>query len=394
MPEPRVITKTQIVIFAVACGIAVANLYYAQPLLETIGATFGVNEAAAGLVVTVTQIGYACGLVLLAPLGDLLENRRLILTVMCGTLVALAGATLAPAFPVFLAASLAIGVTTVVAQILVPLAAHFAEPGKRGAVVGQVMSGLLTGILLARAVAGLLSAAIGWRGVYLVSAIVMTLLIVVLARTIPARKPESTASYGALLASLVRIFRSEPVLRRRIAYHFAMFGSFSVFWTSITFLLSAAPFHLSTAWIGAFALAGAVGAIVAPIAGRLGDRGHGRIATGAALLLASAAFALTLLQASIAALIVGAIALDLAVQTNLVLGQQAIYALNPAERSRLNTLYISAFFLGGALGSWLAGMLYAHGGWPAVVALGSGMPLAAFLVWLTEARTSRASAAA
>jgi predicted MFS family arabinose efflux permease len=171
-----------------------------------------------------------------------------------------------------------------------------------------------------------------------------------------------------------------------------MFGSFSVFWTAITFLLSAAPFHFSTAWIGAVALAGAAGAFIAPVAGRLGDAGHGKIATGCALVLASAAFLLTLFQTSIVAIVAGAILLDLAVQTTLILGQHAIYALNPAERSRLNTLYISTFFLGGALGSALASTLYEHGGWPAVVALGAGMPLVAFAIWLTEPRRAAVSA--
>jgi predicted MFS family arabinose efflux permease len=315
-----------------------------------------------------------------------------VLTILFGTLLALVAAVFSPTIGIFLAASFAIGVTSVVAQILVPLASHFAPEGKRGEVVGQVMSGLLIGILLARAVAGIISSFVGWRGVYVVSAILLAGMIAVLARTIPYRAPDSNASYGALLASLARIYRSEPVLRRRAIYQFTMFGSFSVFWTAITFLLSSAPFHFSTAWIGAVALAGAAGAFIAPVAGRLGDAGYGRIATGCALLLASAAFALTLFQTSIVAIVAGAILLDLAVQTTLILGQHAIYALNPAERSRLNTLYISTFFLGGALGSALAAVLYAHGGWPAVVALGAGMPLVAFLIWLTEPRAAVVSA--
>jgi predicted MFS family arabinose efflux permease len=392
MNAPPTITRTQIIIFAVACGLAVGNLYYAQPLLETIGATFGVGESTAGLIVTLTQLGYAAGLLFLAPLGDLIENKRLILTILAGTLVALVGAVFSPTIGIFLAASFAIGVTSVVAQILVPLASHFAPEGKRGEVVGQVMSGLLIGILLARAVAGVLSTFVGWRGVYVVSAILLGAMIAVLARSIPYRAPDSRASYGALLASLARIYRNEPVLRRRAIYQFTMFGSFSVFWTAITFLLSAAPFHFSTAWIGAVALAGAAGAFIAPVAGRLGDAGHGKIATGCALVLASAAFLLTLFQTSIVAIVAGAILLDLAVQTTLILGQHAIYALNPAERSRLNTLYISTFFLGGALGSALASTLYEHGGWPAVVALGAGMPLVAFAIWLTEPRRAAVSA--
>jgi predicted MFS family arabinose efflux permease len=380
------ISGAMIGVFALACGLAVANLYYAQPLLETIGRTYSVDEAAAGLIVTTTQLGYAAGLVLVAPLGDVLENRRLIATVLLGTVAALLCAAAAPTFATFLIASLAIGMTSVVAQILVPFAAHLAPAERRGRVVGQVMSGLLLGILLARAAAGIISGAIGWRSVYVISAVLLALLIAVLLRVLPRRQPDFTGSYRALLASLGRIYLNQPILRRRAAYQSAMFGSFSAFWTSITFLLAGPHFNFSQTIIGIFALAGALGALFAPIAGRLGDSGHERVVTGAAFVVAAAGFGLTLLQSQVWALVCGAILLDLAVQTTLVLGQRAIYALNPAERSRLNTLYIATFFCGGAAGSAVSGLVYARAGWTGVVVLGAALPLAALGLWLTDRR--------
>ena len=378
-----------IAIFAVACGLAVGNIYYAQPLLEAIGAGFSVGHAQAAFVVTVTQIGYAFGLLALVPLGDLVENRRLILTILVGTVVSLVCAGVAPNFACFLAASLAIGVSSVVAQVLVPLAANLAPAAERGRVVGQVMSGLILGILFARALAGFISGVAGWRAVYLVSAVMLTLTLVVLARALPVRRPAYPDGYLALMRSLVTIFRREPVLRRRVVYQSAMFGLFSAFWTTITFHLSAAPFHLSTTWIGAFALVGAAGALVAPLAGRLGDGGYGRWVSGAAFCIAAFGFALALVPDRLWTLALAAVAIDVAVQASLVSGQQAIYALDPAARGRLNTLYIGLFFFGGAAGSWLGSVAYERAGWSGVVALGVALPLAALLYWCTE-RPARA----
>jgi predicted MFS family arabinose efflux permease len=390
-PRPAVpLSNGTIAVFAVACGLAVANLYYAQPLLDTLGHAFGVGEAVAGLLVTVTQLGYAAGLILIAPLGDLLENRRLIVTVLCGTVVALLAAASATSFVAFLAASLAIGVTSVVAQILVPFAAHLAPAEQRGRIVGQVMSGLLMGILLARAAAGVISGAVGWRAVYLISAAALAVMIGVLLRTLPLRRPTVVLGYGALLASLGHIFITQPILRRRAAYQAAMFGGFSAFWTCITFLLAGPHYHFSQTLIGVFALAGAAGALIAPIAGRLADAGHERVATGAAFVCGSAAFLLTLRQSDLWALVAGAIFLDLAVQTTLVIGQRAIYALDASIRSRLNTLYVATLFCGGALGSALSAFAYARAGWAGVALLGAALPLAAFVLWLTERRDPRA----
>ncbi len=379
-------SRALILLFATGAGLSVGNLYYAQPLLEAIASSFGVTEAEAGLVVTVTQLGYAVGLVLLVPLGDLFENRRLLTLILGGTVLSLVGASAAPGMGWFVLASLAIGVSSVVAQVLVPFAASLAPAERRGEVVGQVMSGLLLGILLARSVAGLVAYSLGWRAVYLLSAGLMALLALTLRLCLPTRQPGFQGTYGGLLRSLKTIFLTQPVLRRRAAYQAAMFGSFSAFWTCLTFLLSDAPFRFSQAQIGLVALVGTLGALVAPLAGKLGDRGDSRPITGVALALGALSFALTLWQNSLVALVVGACLLDLGVQTTLVLGQQAIYSLDESQRSRLNTLYISIFFLGGALGSALASQAYAQGGWPWVVAIGGGAPLLAFLYWITEAR--------
>lgn len=379
-----------ILMFALACGLTAGSLYYAQPLLETLGRQFNVGEAATGLIVTITQLGYAAGLVLIAPLGDLLENRRLIAIVLSGTVLASLAAAFATSFPMFLAASLAIGVTAVVAQVLVPFAGHLAPPENRGRVVGQVVSGLLMGVLLARAAAGILSGAVGWRAVYFISAALLTLTIAVLLRVLPRRQPTFALGYFALVGSLGRIFATEPILRRRAATQSCMFAAFSAFWTSITFLLAGPHYHLSQTGIGLFALAGAAGALFAPVAGRLGDSGHERTATGCAYALAAGAFALTLVQTQIWALVSGAIFLDLAVQTTLVLGQRAIYALDPAARSRLNTIYIATFFCGGAVGSAISGMAYARAGWLGVALFGTLLPIGALLIWLTDRQPARA----
>ncbi len=376
-------SRALILLFASAAGLSVGNLYYAQPLLHALSMAFHVDEAQTGLIVTVTQLGYAVGLVLLVPLGDLFENRRLLTTMMGGTVLALLAAAASPSMPWFIAASLAIGVTSVVAQVLLPFAASLAPPETRGQVVGEVMSGLLLGILLARAVAGFLSEHLGWQAVYLTSAGLMALTAFTLRVALPERQPNFKGTYRDLIRSLVTIFRQQPILRRRAAYQAAMFGSFSAFWTCITFLLSAPPFNFSLAQIGLVALVGAFGATAAPQAGRLGDKGYSRPVTGAALALAVAGFALTLIT-NLPTIILGAILLDLGVQTTLVLGQQAIYALDADQRSRLNTLYISVFFVGGAAGSAAGSFAYGHGGWPYVVAIGAGAPLLALLYWATD----------
>ncbi len=371
-------------LFSVACGLAVANLYYAQPLLGLLAQSFGVAASQTALVVTCTQLGYALGLLLVVPLGDRFENRRLIVVLMLACVFSLLAMALAPNLMCFGAASMLVGVTSVVAQVLVPLAAHLAPEDSRGKVVGQVMSGLLLGILLARAAAGVLSQHLGWRGVYALSAGLMAAMTLALRVCLPQRRPDNQFGYLQLLGSLAVIFRAEPVLRRRAFYQCLMFGSFSLFWTGITFHLSAPPLGFSQTGIGMFALVGAAGALVAPWVGQLGDRGKGRITTGVAFLLGTFGFLCTGWQSQLWALALGAIVVDVAVQATLILGQQQIYSLRPEQRSRLNTLYIAIFFLGGAVGSGLAGPLFAHGGWNSVVMAGATLPLLGLLAWATE----------
>ena len=262
---------------AVACGLTVANLYYAQPLLDLISRSLHVGEGTATLVVTLTQVGYAIGLIFVLPAGDLIENRTLVTRTLIGTAIALLLAGLAPDFGVFIAASVLVGLTSVVAQILVPFAAHLAPPEQRGRFVGQVMSGLLLGILLARTVASLIAGAAGWRAIYLISAGLMVALAVVLRRVLPLRAPSHTAGYRTLLVSVAGLARDEPVLRRLAVSHACMFGAFTAYWTAIAYELIN-EHGLTQTEVGFFALVGAAGAAAAPVAGRLADRGLGRVA--------------------------------------------------------------------------------------------------------------------
>jgi predicted MFS family arabinose efflux permease len=380
------------IVLAVACGLTVANLYYAQPLLAPIADTFGVSEGTSALVVTVTQLGYAIGLALLLPLGDLLENRALASRLLVLTAAALAGLAFAPSFGTFVALAALVGLTSVVAQILVPLAAHLAPAGQAGAFVGKVMSGLLLGILLARTVASLVAAQFGWQTVYVASAVLMLAVSLALSRLLPRRAPTAPAPYGTLLRSIVTIAREEPALRRRTATQALMFGAFTSFWTAIAFELT--DHHgLTQAGVGVFALVGAAGALAAPIAGRIGDRGHGALASGIALAVAAGALLLAATTASsLVLLAVAAVALDLAVQGHQVLSQQEIYALRPAARARINTAFMSTIFVSGAICSALSGVLYDAGGWTAVALFAAALPATAFVVWARS--SSRALAPA
>jgi predicted MFS family arabinose efflux permease len=378
-----------VLLLAVACGLSVANLYYAQPLLGPISRSFGVGTGSASVVLVVTQLGYAAGMVLLAPLGDLLENRRLAARVLLASAAALALAAAAPTLPVFVLAALAVGVTSVVAQILVPVAARLAPEESRGAVVGRVMTGLLLGILLARTVSSLITAALGWRAVYALSAVLVLTMSAVLTKLLPRHQPEAGPRYPALLHSMLALVREEPVLRRRALYQALMFAAFSVFWTTIADELVAGH-GLSQTGVGLFALVGAAGAAAAPLAGRLGDRGHSRVGTGVAFAVAAGSLLLAALApGSLALLAVAAVGLDCAVQTSLVLGQRAVYGLRPEARSRLNTVFITTFFLGGALGSAVGGLLYDADGWRTSALVGAALPVVGLLVWLGErARTA------
>ncbi|MFD2143172.1 MFS transporter [Ancylobacter oerskovii] len=376
-------------LLALAAGAGAANLYYAQPLIAPIAADIGLDESAASLIVTLGQIGYIAGLLLVVPLGDAIENRRLLgLVLLCAG----AGLTLAagaPSAPVFAGAAVVYGFGSVVAQVAVPFASHLATPQERGRRVGNVVAGLMTGIMLARPVASLVAHWFGWRAVFLVSAVLMLALAGGLRLMLPQRRPQGGLSLWALLRSFPTLLRTQPVLRRRIAYQMPMFGSFILFWTAVPLELAGPAFGLDQRGIALFALAGAAGVFGSSLAGRLADRGHSRLGTGLSLASAVLGFALAAIgvaQGSVMLLALGAVVLDLAVAANLVFGQRALFMLDPAIRARLNALFIAMFFLGGALGSAVASPLYVLGGWSAVSVAGIVVLLAALGYFATEGR--------
>ncbi|MGN6778653.1 MFS transporter [Rhizobium sp.] len=388
LPE-KTISPLLTFMFAAACGLVAANLYYGQPLAGPISQSLGFTPAATGLIVTLTQIGYGLGLLLIVPLGDLLENRKLVLTLVALAAVALVGAAFAWSPSLFLLASLCIGLASVAVQVLVPFAAHMAPDASRGAVVGNVMSGLLVGIMLARPAASFLSELLSWHAVYIISAGVMIGLIVILRLVLPTRVPHTKLHYGQLLSSMGHLALRTPVLQRRALYQACMFGAFSLFWTTTPLLLASPAFSLTQNGIALFALAGAAGAVASPIAGRVADRGWTKLATAFALVLAIIAFLIGHFSGSgsllaLITLTLSGIMLDFGVQTNLVLGQRAIFALSAEHRSRLNGLYMATFFAGGALGSALGGWAYATGGWNMASWIGVAFPVVALLAYLTE----------
>jgi len=383
--EQRKLPSSLVLLMAVACGAAVANIYYAQPLLSTIAHDFSVSDGTAGLLVTASQIGYAAGLVLLVPLGDMIERRRLITGILLVTALALAATAAAPNLTLLAAALLVVGVTSVVAQILVPLASALAAESERGQVVGKVMSGLLVGILVARTASGLLSELGGWRLVFGVSAGLMVALSAVLHFRLPRVRPTTDLSYPALLRSVGELVLEQPTLRVRMAYGALQMGQFSVLWTTIAFLLAGRPYNYSDATIGLFGLVGLAGALAAQVAGRMADRGRHHLSTGlffATMLLSWAAIAAG--KTSLTALIIGIAFLDLGVQGAQITSQSVIYSLDPAARSRLTTAYMTTVFASAAASSALAAAIWDAGGWNAVATLGATLAAVGVAVWIAE----------
>lgn len=387
--KPTAMTGFLTFIFAAGCGLTAANLYYAQPLIGLIAPDIGLSDTLAGFVVTFTQIGYGLALLLIAPLGDKLENRKLVLVTMLAAAIALMGMAFT-AHPIpFLAAAFLIGLTSVGAQLLVAFGANLAPDRHRGQVIGNIMAGLMLGILLARPLSSTLTGLFGWRAVFEIMAMVMLLIALMVAALLPKRQPATHLSYGAILRSLFGLVRNNAVLRRRSAYHIPLFAAFSLYWTSVPLLLAGPRFGLSQQGIALFALAGALGIVAAPIAGRLADRGWSRFTTGFAMLLVAASFLLAWLGAemqSLPLLVLASIALDFGVQANLVTGQRALFAQAPEIRSRLNGLYIASFFFGGAVGSVLASATFTHGGWSITTATGLALPILSLLFFATEFR--------
>jgi predicted MFS family arabinose efflux permease len=373
-------------VFAVSCGALVANIYYSQALITTISPALGLHAGIAGLTVMLTQLGYAAGLVLLVSLADLVENRRLILWCVGGTAIGLIGAAVSTSPLQFLIASFVIGCCAVAAQIIVPFAAHLAHEHRRGQVIGNVMGGLIAGIMLARPLANFIASAFGWRAVFGVSAGVTTAIAILLWFALPERRPRGGMSYGSILGSLWHLLVTTPALRRRAAYQAIVFGAFNLFWTAVPLALSR-TFGFDQRGIALFALAGAGGALAAPIAGRLADRGLSRAATGLAMTTVALAFAVSgwaVAAGAIVVLAIAAIALDAASQTNQIVSQRIIYSLDPESRGRINAVFMTSIFLSGALCSLLAGATYYYGGWPATALTGVALGVLALAIFARE----------
>lgn len=380
------LTPALLTLLAATCGLLVASLYFAQPLSAPIGQELGLSPQAAGLVVTLAQLGYCVGLFLLTPLGDILENKRLVLSTMGCAALALVIAAVAPTQHSFLLACLLVGIGACAVQMLVPLAAHMAEPARRGHVIGKMTGGLLLGILLARPVASAMAGVAGWRSVFAVSALLTAGMLVVVWRRLPPLHPGVHAPYRELVASMGRLFVAHRPLRKRALSQAAMFGTFSLFWTAVPWLLLGRG--MTQQGLALFALAGAGGAFIAPWAGKLADHGHTRALTVGAMCVTALAFGATAAGGPLWLLLVAAVLVDAGVQANHVIGQREVLGLDPAARNRVNSVYMGTFFIGGAIGSSVAGLLF-HQGWWAVAMAGTLLPMLALAIYLALDGTPR-----
>lgn len=379
-----VLTRGVVLLFAVACGASVANVYFSQPLLVTMGHNLAMSPALVGSVVTLTHVGYGLGLFFLVPLGDMADRRRLIVTQLVFLVVALVVVSTAHTAAILLAGMAATGLLAVVTQTSVAFAASLAPPAERGRVVGLVTSGVVIGILLARTASGLMADLAGWRSVYLASASLTALLALILYRVLPrpSDAPTTTLRYGQLLRSTITLFARERLLRLRALFGLLIFAAFSTLWSSVALPLSEAPYSLSHSAIGTLGLIGVVGALAATAAGRLNDRGLSRRTTGIALaLLAVSWVPLAFTRGSLWALVVGVILLDLAVQAVHVTNQTLIYALRPDAGSRLIGGYMVFYSIGSATGAIAAASLYTVAGWGAVCALGATFSCLGLALW-------------
>ena len=389
-PNPActpLLTRSALLLFAIAAGLSVANVYFAQPLLDALSLQFGFDTASVGFVVTVTQIGYALGLFLIVPLGDWLDRRHLVVSQLTMSAAALVVAGCATTKMTLLIAMFFVGLIAVVVQVLVSFAASLALPEQRGSAVGTVTSGVVLGILLARTIAGVLSDAAGWRSVYLCSAALTLLLAWSLFRVLPRTPVVRThSSYPHLLRSVVELFLSSPILRIRATIALLLFASFGTLWTSLVLPLSSPPYSLSRTAIGLFGMAGVAGAIAAGRAGRMADQGLGNWTTGMGLaLLLGSWLPIGYLHRSLVALTAGIVILDFAVQAVHVTNQSMIFAAHPEARSRVVAAYMIFYSIGSGTGAIASTRAYAEFGWAGVCRLGMCFSSAALLFWMFTA---------
>ncbi|MEQ5840648.1 MFS transporter [Paraburkholderia acidicola] len=387
-PARAVLTRPVTLLFAATAGFAVANVYYAQPLLDTLAHQFDISRAAIGGILTITSLCYGLGLLLLVPLGDLWDRRRMILIQSVVSALALLAIGTATQAPVLLVGMALIGFLSVVTQVLVSFAAGLAEPAERGQIVGTVTSGIVLGILLARTFSGAIADLAGWRAVYFTSASVTLLLAIVLSRVLPHHRfPGVSEPYPRLIASVFTLFAQERVLRVRASIGFLHFAAAMTLWTPMVLPLSAPPLSLSHTEIGLFGLAGAAGALGAARAGRLADRGFAQWTSGIGLALMLVSWLPTaLVMHSLVALVVGVIAFDLGLQAVHVTNQSLIYSVRPEARSRLTAGYMLFYAVGCASGSIASTCVYARFGWSGVCTLGAAISATALVFWYATLR--------
>ncbi|WP_413729982.1 MFS transporter [Sodalis sp. RH22] len=388
--QTKQLSKATVLLFALACGATTANVYYSQSIAGPIAASLQLPASLAGLIVTTTQLGYGIGLFFLVCVADLVENRRLVLITTTGTILSLFGVASSSA-PGLLITSLALGMCTVGSQILVPLAVQLSPATKRGQVIGNIMGGLVVGIMLSRPLASFLTAHWGWRAIFIFSAVVMLGTLLLLARALPRWRPRPSRGYVATLRSMLGLLTTSRPLQRRAAYQGTLFAVFNMFWTAGPLMLHV-RFGMGQMGISAFALAGAAGALSTPLAGMVADRGGSRSGTGLVLLCAAIALLISgwgQAAGSLLILVVAAIILDASTQANQVFGQRTIQSLDSEARGRLNAAYMTVIFLCGAMGSALGSATYYLGGWLATSLVGTTMVVVILGVFATEFRTPR-----
>ncbi|SFK02278.1 MFS transporter [Methylophaga sulfidovorans] len=382
--QQNVLTQGLVLLMATATGIAVASNYYAQPLLDTIASEFGLSHSLAGNIVTTAQLSYGIGLLFLVPLADRLERRKLIIVMSLFATMGLVISGFASSLPWLLLGTAITGLSSVVAQVLLPLGATLVSEQQRGKVIGTIMGGLLLGILLARVVSGGLSSLGSWRYIYWFAAVAMFITTLALARFLPTYHNNNDMSYKQILGSVLSLFVKEPILRYRSILGMLSFALFSMFWTPLAFLLAKPPYEYSDATIGLFGLVGVAGVFAATWAGRLADAGKGDLGTRIGLLALLVSWLLLFnAPSSLIALLLGVLLLDLAVQLVHVSNQNKIYSLHPDIRNRLTSAYMTCYFIGGAFGSWFSVMLYQHYEWTGVTMGATGIALIACILDLS-----------
>lgn len=366
-----IITPSLVLLMAVACGITVANIYYAQPLLSEIARTFDVSQADIGVVAMLTQIGYAMGMLFLLPLGDIRERRSLIVLMLFVAAAALIMMSASFNIGILFFAAFAVGFTSIIPQLIVPFAAQLALPSERGKIIGNVMSGLLIGILLSRTFSGIIGTAFGWRTVYIIAAIMMMILAAALKALLPVSLPSSKVAYKKLLGSLWGLLKTEPILREASISGAMLFAAFSVFWTTLVFLLESSVYNLGAQTAGLFGLVGVTGALAASLVGRVADKKSPRFTLGMAIVICIISYVCFLLLGfKLWGLIIGVILLDLGTQAGQVSNQARIFALNPEARNRINTVFMVSYFIGGSTGSIVGAYSWSHFGWIGVCVTG------------------------